>query len=279
MSTHQREVRSALSILTALLSFLLLLAGLTAAAEEKRPSRLGQPSSIESVRERALAGDFVTIQGEIVGIKSGRLFELRDDTGKVLAVIPDHLKREVGTPKLRETVRVFGKWDHDPFVAPERAENRTEGDWAESTWGIRVQKLERNLSSSSRNPAHSRDTQPSVTTTRKPASGSPAAIEGAARVVHSPQVEQEFKQRLAAAKMRVLDSQKVYDDASADYARALHQGVAGAELEALELGRANALSSLTDATSAIPPLTAEAREAGVDETLIQMYEKGITAPR
>jgi len=248
-----------------------------AAAEDERPSRLGQPSSIESIRESSLAGDFVTVQGEILGSSSSRLYELEDDTGMVLVVIPDHVQRDLGAPKKGETVRVFGRWDHDPFVMPERAEALADGRKAESTWGIRVQKLERNLSASSRNPIHSmKDEEP--VPTRTPVPSTPAAIEGSAQV-HNPQVEAELKQRLAAAKDKVLATQKAYDDASTDYARALHQGVEGAELESIERRRANARSAYADAASAIPPLTHEAREAGIDEPLIRIYENGITPAR
>lgn len=279
MSSNQlRESRTARWAL-AIPSILLLSAGLAAgaAAEDQRPSRLGQPSTIESIRESALVGDFVTVQGEVVGSTSKRLFELQDDSGTVLVVIPDHVQRDLGTPKKSETVRVFGRWDHDPSKAPERAEAQTEGRKAESTWGIRVQRLERNLSSSSRNPIHSLiDEEPLPT--RKPASSTPAAIETEVQV-HDPQIEAEFKQRLATAKDKVIAAQKAYDDASGDYARALHRGVEGAELETLELRRTNARSAFADAAAAIPPLTAEARESGIDESLIQIYENGITPAR
>ena len=273
---HLRASRIALWTL-AIPSFVFLLAGLATAAEDERPSRLGQPSSIESIRESALAGDFVTVQGEILGGSGNRVFELRDDTGMVLVLIPDHVQRDLGAPKKNETVRVFGRWDHDPSMAPERAEAQADGRKAESTWGIRVQKLERNLSSSSRNPIHSLSDEEPLPT-RKPASSTPAAIEASAQV-HNPQVDAELKQRLAAAKDKVIATQTAYDDASGDYARAVHRGVEGAELERLELRSTNARAAYADAASAIPPLTAEAREAGIDESLIRIYENGITPAR
>jgi hypothetical protein len=228
-------------------------------------------SSIEKVRSEAQKGDFVSVRGTVTRISSNRFFDLQDEFGaQMIVLISDHIQREAGTPRTGETIRVRGKYDHKTLLQPSKAERAD----PEKNWGIRVSNLERNLSVSGRNPHQAPAWDPEPLTT----SPTPAAPAGDLRVA-SPRASSELKERMGKARQRVLSAQRVASEADAKLAQGQYRGVSGAELEELETEQEAAQLQIAEAKSAIAPLVDEARGEGVDETLLELYESGITRPK
>jgi hypothetical protein len=213
----------------------------------------------------------VTIQGHVDAKKSKRLFDIIDDTGKMTVLIPEYIQRDQGTPKMGETIRVRGQFDDKTFKDHRK---RKDGS-LESVWGIRVSSLERNLEAGARNPSPG-DAQIPDPISRTTAS--PAAVASSSEIV-SPKVSAELKDRLAAGRVRVHAARSRLEEADLQYVRGLQRDAQGPELEALVQDRRAAEKDVEDATAAIPPLVQEARDAGVAEGVIDMYEQGLTKPR
>lgn len=114
---------------------LLLLAPAALAIDGKHPPAQTQVVAAADLNEKALSGDRVTAEGQIVAIRKGSgsyvIATLEDDSGRVLAAFPEYIRRQIssvpGRDPLHLTVRVAGVWDHKAMD--------------KGTQGIRVQNL------------------------------------------------------------------------------------------------------------------------------------------
>jgi len=97
--------------------------------------------------------------------------------------------------------------------------------------------------------------------------------------VGTPNTPAELKARLTAARKHVLATQKKLDDSKADFARGEYRNVEGAERDALTANQKRAQQEYDEAVTVISPLVEEAREAGVDPKVLELYEAGITKPQ
>ncbi len=234
-------------------------------AERGNHSRLPAPTDIEEVRTNAEVWDFVTIEGRVVRKTSGLFFQLEDDTGTMTVRIPNHVTRELGIPKLNERIRVAGKFDHKTLWT--KGDHNAKPD--SPYWGIRVARMDRNVSNDSdtRNP----DAPTSEPIAPRPAT--PAAI-GETSFEARPNAGKELVDRLAAGRKRVDSARNDLEDADAAYARALGRNESDpAKLETLQGQRRSAESDLQEAVDAIPPLVLEARDAGVAESVLDLYRQ------
>jgi uncharacterized protein YdeI (BOF family) len=257
----------------ALIAAALLTTTTMALAQDRVDARTGSAMPIASVREVALEGDFVTIQGLVVRVRTqSNLFMIQDDTGEMLVRIPNHLQREFGAPEEDERIRVTGKYGHKTFMDAEGAQQGP-ADGGERTWGVRVQRLARNLSGGFRNPSPA---DAAVPTPAPSTAGSPAAMEKRA---YHPKASEDLKTRMSTARQRVIASERVRKDARAEHARALREGLQGPELEGILARSAKSEQDFNEAFAEIPPLVEEAREAGLDDGVIRMYEAGMNSVR
>jgi hypothetical protein len=240
---------------------------------QAEPSRLGSSWGVERIRAEAREGDVVSLEGRVVSVSRSRFFTLVDESGgRIVTVIPNHLQREIGAPKTGETIRVRGQYDHKTFLDY----GKTSTSDPQKTWGIRVTAVDRNLTTSGRNPEPADRPMPGATPAPAP-SGTPAAPADVV-MLGAPTVPMELKDRLSIARKRVLAAQENLDDANAAQARGAHQNLEGAEMDAISEHQRRALQEYADAVSEIPPLVDEARQAGLDPKLIELYEAGITKP-
>lgn len=266
---------SRFALLLGLLFCFAVLGSSIAAAAPDEPWRLRSATSVDKIRAEARPGDSVTLQGRVVSIRNSRLFTLEDDAGsQIVVVIPNFVQREIGKPVRGEVIRVRGKYDHKTFVDTGHKDKGT----AEKTWGIRVSELVRNVETSGRNP-HRPD--PSATTPHEHPSAKEAPAAPAGLVtVGTPNTPKALKEQLGAARQRVLKARKNLESANFALIRAEAEDRSASERSVLSEGQAHAQQEYDDSIAAIPPLVEEARAAGVDPKVIELYEAGITkAPR
>jgi uncharacterized protein YdeI (BOF family) len=249
-----------------------LLAG-TAAAQNEDYSTQILPQSIEQLRSVSREGDYVTVEGRVLRAKpADNLYMIEDDTGTIIVKIPNHIVRDTGKPARQETIRVSGVYGHKTFVDVRSIKPSSDG----SEWGIRVRQLDRKLagSGSNPNPDTAGDGDVSTSEARKASRESaPAALDSNVR---SPKLKSEAKQRMADARKRVLELKRETAEAEAAYARGLHTQMGPDELAYLEAKLEASEQELAEARAAIGPLAEEARESGVDERTIRLYEAGIS---
>jgi len=245
----------------------------TAAAEE--PWRLRPGRSVDQIRSEAREGESVTVEGRVVSISSSRLFTLEDDAGsQIVVVIPNHVQREQGTPESGEVIRVRGKYDHKTFVDTGSKDRGA----VEKTWGVRVSEVVRNVETGGRNP-HRPDSSAATPREKPSAKEAPAAPAGLV-TVGTPNTPRALKDQLGAARQRALKAQNDLESANVALNRAEADGIQAAERDALAESQTRAQQEYDDAIAAIGPLVEEAREAGVDPKVIELFEAGVTkAPR
>ena len=272
MSVQRLRSRDLLFPLLLCVSALALFASIAQA--EDRPSRLGLSWGVERIHSEAREGDTVTLEGRVVSISRSRFFTLQDAAGdQIVTDIPNHLMRDTGKPKSGETIRVRGKYDHKTHLDVDKSKKAD----TRKNWGIRVSAIDRNVSTSGRNTGAPEHVTPSSTTGEKAA---PAAPMGSALgTVGTPNTPAELKARLTAARKHVLATQKKLDDSKADFARGEYRKVEGAERDALSANQKRAQQEYDEAVAVISPLVEEAREAGVDPKVLELYEAGITKPQ
>jgi hypothetical protein len=229
-----------------------------------------QAGDVSRIHADAREGQAVTVVGHVVSISRNVRFTLEDASGdRILTVIPDHLQRTVGTPAKGETIRVQGKYDHKTFLDGDKSTKAAK----DKNWGIRVSAVERNLSSSGRNPTP----DPAMSHVRPDSKASPAAPMSAVTIA-TPNTTEDLKNRLSIARKRALGAQKVLGNVRAEVARGIHRNVEGAEKAALATREERAQREYDAAIGAIAPLVEEARDSGLDPKLIELYEAGITQP-
>jgi hypothetical protein len=243
---------------------------LFASSSQADPSRLGMPWPIERIRSGAIEGDIVTLEGRVVSISRSRFFTLEDASGdRIVTAIPNHLMRDTGKPKSGETIRVQGRYDHKTLLDVDKSKNAD----TQKNWGIRVSAMDRNVSTTGRNPNAPKYAEPSADQDTKAA---PAAPMSTAITVGTPNAPAGLKSRLAAARKRALAAQKRLEDANAEVARGEYRKVEGDERNALSEKQKHAQHEYEKAVSVIPPLVDEAIEAGVDRKALELFEAGLT---
>lgn len=229
-----------------------------------------QAGDMSRIHSDAKEGQVVTVMGHVVSISRNVVFTLEDESGdQILAVIPDHLQRTVGTPKKGETIRVRGKYDHKTLLDRNKSTNVAK----DKNWGIRVAAVERNLSSSGRNPTA--DPALSHVQPEAESEASPAAPLSAVTIA-TPNTTEDLKNRLSIARKHALGARKELGNAKAEVARGIHRNVEGAEQASLAAREQRAQQDYDEAIDVIEPLVEEARDSGLDPKLIELYEAGIS---
>lgn len=257
------------------------------------------PIPIAEVRERAETGDYMVIEGIVIGSKNGTYFEIEDATGRMLVAIPDYLIRKEGEPADDELIRVAGKYDR--------------GKLDKSVEGLRVMTLwrgEANMGARGKAaaPAAASDTKAKAETDAKPstaaseksgaakqgaekpaeksagttaAAAPPAAADSAKPTgqsaskepnIYRPTGDAETVEKLARARREWLVATAALEEASSAYARALYAAGDGGQVDpALEARNDAAEDRVAAASRRIPPLVEEARRAGVSEDVLRLY--------
>ncbi len=222
----------------------------------------GYVVSIAEIREKGEMGDRVTIEATIVRVKKNRLYDVRDATGEMVVLIPEHVRRESGTPKRNQIVRLSGAFDREKL--------------GKSIEGIRVQSLEilgndTSAAGPAADPVESADPGPA----RIERSAGSSASEGASTAtVVQPDFGDEWVRRLREARQASDAAARESEEASAEYARALHRaGTPDAVDPAIRDREARARVHNAQARAEVARLVAEARAEGLSEDILRLYEQ------
>ena len=218
-------------------------------------------ASIADVQEKAEVGDYFAIQGVVVKKAGKRLFTVRDDTGEMAVLIPENLTRKFGMPRVGEQVVLSGKYDREKLD--------------KNLHGMRVITLELQGKVTGSGPA----AQSNVATTPTPIDREAIRPTSEPSVMTS-KVPADWKTRLGDARQEWMAAVAESEDAHGDYARAIHQ--AGSEEAVGSALRERATTSderLNRAEENVAKLVEQAREAGVSQETLELYERATTRAR
>ncbi len=216
-----------------------------------------QVVSIDKAFAMAETGDYFAIEGEVASASGDRLFVIDDGTGEMKVVIPQYVLRDRGVPVVGERVRVSGKFDHKKLDS--------------TVQGMRVAKLERLGSGEGYRgqgegeaSAAGKPTPPAAVTESPPPR----------HVVPGGTTPKPLMERLRLKRLEYEAATRRVDDAAAAYAKALYEAGEGGQVppgiqEALRLAEAERGRVMDE----IPPLVEQARRAGADPGVIELYEK------
>jgi hypothetical protein len=200
------------------------------------------------------------IEGRVTSNNGEGLFMLDDGSGQMYAYIPSHVLRDAGSmqrkePRIGERIRVGGIYSREPL-------NR-------QLHGIIVSKLERDVGEPRREPR-----------TPPPSPKAPAAEEepapAAPDVSHSitPDVSRDWVEKLSAARGELLDARKELREAEVAYGRELKRADNPSLMDPAVVAREErAEKREADARAAIAPMLLEARQGGVSEDVLSLYER------
>lgn len=214
-------------------------------------SRLGAASSIAVVHEYGKKRDNVVLEGEVLRHWRQNLYEIEDATGRMITLIPDHVRRETGDPEVGERIRVRGKFDHKALD--------------DDRWGVRVEVLERDRPEPPRPIAEA----PAVVAPLPslPASAAPFQAEAHA--------DRALVEELRLAKERVTTAREALVEAEIAYMRGMAAKLPEPEVSELAQREEAAKAVVEEAIEPIEGLVEQARAEGVSPGLIRMYERQI----
>lgn len=239
---------------------LMLVAALPAAAW--KGSIVSGIVSIADVQEKAEVGDYFAVQGVVIKKEGKRLFTIQDDTGEMIVLIPENLTRSNGMPRMGEQVVLSGKYDREKLN--------------KQIHGMRVSTLELQGRVTGGGPAAQ---SPTTTTTPEPIDREairPSSEPG----VMAPTVSAAWKQRLTTARQEWLAAVEASKNANGDYARAIYQAGSDEAVDpALRQSAADSDERLRLAEDDVADLVEQAREDGVSEETLRLYERATQRPR
>jgi len=247
--------------ITTSLALLLGILTLAPAADAWRPGPDGT-IPIADAWEIVETGDFFVIEGVVIEVKGKKLFRVQDDSGEMLVLIPEFLRRDKGTPKRNERIRVSGKFDRKKLDT--------------GTQGMRAQQLHR-LGVDSGHQGEKRAEPRPIPRTATPAAPRPHAAEP--KVVQ-PTVSQDLVTKLGEKRRQYDAAKKEVEDAQVAYGRALRQAGSSGEVDPSVRQRTErAEQRLVEIRGEIAPLVEEAEQAGVPESTLRRYEELIGVSR
>lgn len=254
-----------------MLAVLLTIAPLTAWAWKAPPAGV---ISIAQVREQAETGDYLVVEGTVVGQKDKHLFQLDDGSGSMWVMIPDFVQRDEGMPERTERIRVAGKYDHKKLD--------------KSFQGVRVMTLWRGKKQTGgRGEAHV-DTPDGAAPARKSTATPPAAAAGGAGdgatsgtpMVIRPSAGSEFVEQASAARQEWLSALAELEEASTAYGRALYEAGDDGSVDQAVVDRNEAAEArVARSTENIRALVEQARRDGVPEDVLRLYVQITTRDR
>ena len=214
---------------------------------------------IADARKSVEIGQHFAIEGVVVDIVDKRFFTLRDDTGEMIVAIPDYITRAHGMPVKHERVRVQGKFDRKKLD--------------HSIEGMRVYSLRR-LGTATGGRGNPEPEATEIVPQPVPA----AAMEGKPSGVESrqPMLQKELRDRMRAHARAYDTARKQAEAASLRYARAATAAGPEGRIDPKVIAEMEAADArVREIQSGVPALADEARKAGLEESAVQLYEKGL----
>jgi len=250
--------RSALAFAAALA----LVAGGVPAAE---PASLGAPTRIADLLQPDARDGVVTLVGEVRSRSGATFFEVADESGAMMVLIPAELRQAAGDPEVGERIRVRGVFER---ASLER--------WR---WGVRAAVLER---------AGEAPVAMAVARATPPAASAPEATDPAAAVPApavappapgGPDDAGALDAALAEVRDHVDAARESLRAAEVAHMRALSGRDADADVAARARAEADAQAALEAALEPAAGLLERAREAGLSRGVVALHETQIYAER
>jgi len=203
--------------------------------------------------------DFFMVEGTIVDSHNQFLYRIEDSSGVMPIYVKEHMIREQGELKRGDRIRIWGRFEQ------KKLDQDVEGMMVS-----RIYRLPAKVGASGRNnPGADVDTDV-VPIDR---SALPAAPSIEQSDIIKPMASEEFKQRARAALQAYRKAEQDAVDAGQVYARAAREAGSDGQVDAAILDQLqDAEARVVDTRSQIHALTTEAREAGIDEAIVQMIE-------
>ena len=204
-------------------------------------------------------GSYFTIEGVVRSSSQSRFFTVQDRTGKMIVVIPQYITREQGVPESGERIRVFGKYDHKKLDATVK--------------GMRVTRLTRlgRMAGAKGDPSPNQAPIPNgAKASTPPAAAFPRDSDAS---IIQPTAAADLKERLRAKRIEFAEAKKGAEAAGAEYADALYAAGDGPVDSDVQGKLREAEAKMASVADSILPLLDEAREAGIPNDLIQLYQR------
>ena len=171
--------------------------------------------TIEEAKKELESGQYFSVVGEVVRSKGNHLYEIEDETGRMLILISDSMIRKYGNIEQSEKLQLWGKYDHKKLD--------------DSVTGMRVSRfyrLGRQLGGQGQkvDPAA---TTPSTVTPLPPA---PAAMNDSAEVIR-PMATEKYKQQVRANLQAYRAAEAEAVQAGQDYARAAREAGSNGQVD------------------------------------------------
>lgn len=214
--------------------------------------------SIQQTLESAKIGQWVAVEGVVVESLGESRFRIRDDSGQMPVVIPEHITREQGVPQMHERIRVSGKIDTKKLDHDMR--------------GMRVQFLERmGVDTGGRGaPA------PDVAPVEIPNVVTPPAAPAGEQALSQPMLGDELVSEMRALRRQYAAAKKDAEDLAAIYARAEYvAGPNGTTDPDLLRQVEEAEARVREIQARAPALIRAAKDNGLEAGAILMYEQAV----
>lgn len=224
----------------------------------------GGPGGVMSIKEAleiAEIGDYLVVEGIVDSrlVKNNELFMIHDDTGSMVVVIPEYLRRDKGTPVAGERIRVSGKFDRKKLQRDKQ--------------GLRAVSLHR----LGQPTGHAGEAPDASATTPVPTRSVPPAAPKASDSrpsVYRPTATEGFKVLAQAAREALDSAKKEQMAANQAYAKALYASGSPSAVDAAITARNEAAEQrVLGARDRIADLIDQGHAEGVDKNVLDMYEQ------
>ena len=215
--------------------------------------------TISEAQKNADTGSYFAIEGVVRSSRQNRFFTVQDRTGEMVVVIPEYITREQGVPESGERVRVFGKYDHKKLDATVK--------------GMRVTRLTRlgRMAGAKGDPAPNQAPIPNGSRASTPPAA--AFLRDSDASIIQPTAAADLKERLRAKRIEFAAAKKEAEAAGVEYADALYAAGDGPVDADIQGKLREAEAKMASVADSILPLLDEAREAGIPNDLIQLYQR------
>jgi len=214
--------------------------------------------SIAQALESVAIGQHFSVEGVVVERTSDRFFMIRDESGVMPVVIPENMTRSQGVPEIDERIRVSGKFDSKKLDSSVR--------------GMRVAYLERmGVVTGGRGSPAPADAQVVPIERAAP----PAAMQSESSVVTTskPVLGEALVNEMRLSRRSYDAARGDAEEAASIYARAAFLAGKDASVDPAVVAQLEQAEARVKAIqSGVPALSARAREAGLEENLIGMFE-------
>jgi uncharacterized protein YdeI (BOF family) len=214
---------------------------------------------IADALETLKVSEYFVVEGTIVDSIEPDIYWIEDDSGKMPIKIKEYMTREHGEINPNDRLRIWGRFD----------EKKLDKD-VRGMMVSRLYRLPQELGGSGADNPHAKSDAGVTPANRR---ALPAAPSGDSPDIMKPAATEEFEQRVRDEMRAYRKAEQDALDAGQAYARAAREAGSDGQVDAAVIERLQAAEArVVEIRSGIPDLVNEARDAGVDEGIIQMIE-------